>query len=140
MEMIELKTPWFTFRPFWWWDADSRIIEAFSAVLAFYWCFILILPEDTFGKSPSYQIMAYLGEEWQWALFYSIVWVVQSLALCGGVWLFRYPGAYLAMIGWAVATAMFALSNPLTHAPGIYGLLTLANLWVIIRGPTKDGR
>lgn len=101
---------------------------------------LLLLPFDTFGASPSYRVMATIAPEEAWGLFYCFVGLIQSAALCGGVYWFRGPGALLAIVGWTAASLMFSISNPFTHAVGIYALLTLANLWVVMRGPVRDGR
>lgn len=130
----------FEFTPLWWWNADSRAAEAFSAMLAWYWGVLLLLPVDTFSLSRSYRAMAEIAPEWAWGLMYCFVGLVQSAALCGGVRFFRGPGAALAFLFWTAAAAMFFFSNPFTHAVGIYSMLALMNAWVITRGPVNDGR
>lgn len=139
MRRIELKVGPVTLRPLWWWNADSRIIEAFSGMLAWYWGILLLLPFDTFGAGRSYIVMQQIATEEAWGVFYCIIGLIQSIAMCGNVYYLRFPASLLAVIGWSAASMMVGLANPVGHGLAIYGLLALANGWVIIRGPTRDG-
>lgn len=139
MNQLEIKFGPVTARPFWWWGADSRGVEALSAMVAWYWGVLLLLPVRTFAASRSYDAMAAVAAEWVWGLMICAVALTQSLAMCGGVKFFRYPGAVLAFITWAGVAFLFGASNPATHAVGIYSILAAFNLWVLARGPRDDG-
>lgn len=129
----------FRLRPFWWWSADTRGAEVLSAVTAWSWGILLLLPARTFDLSPSYEIMAALLPEPCWGGIALAVGALQSLAMCGNVRLLRYPAALLSMILWTTAAAMFLVANPGTHAPVVYGILAAFQAWVIIRGPQEHG-
>ena len=105
-----------------------RAIEAFSATLAIYWGVLLLLPAKTFSMSPSYRIMAALAEEETWGAIYLSMGVVQWFSVFIRSHLVRPVAIHMAIFCWGFAALMFAISNPYTHAPGIYGLLALANI------------
>jgi hypothetical protein len=105
-----------------------RALEAFSGALALYWGALLWLPLDTFSASPSYAAMSALASEEFWGTFYIFLGLMQLGSIrfrC--VWM-RACSMHLAIIGWGFAAMMFAVANPYTHAPGIYGILALAHV------------
>jgi hypothetical protein len=104
-----------------------RALEAFSGTLALYWGILLLLPFDTFGASPSYAMMAALGSEAWWGCVFLLIGSSQWLSITRCRWL-RALSFHLAIIGWGFACVMFSVSNPITHAPGIYGLLAVSHV------------
>ena len=129
----------FRLRPLWWWSADTRGAEVLSAVVAWSWGILLLLPARTFDMSPSYGIMAALLPELWWGTIALTVGGLQSLAMCGNVDTPRYPSAILALILWSGASALFLVANPWTHAWLIYAILATSQAWVIIKGPQAHG-
>jgi hypothetical protein len=105
-----------------------RALEAFSGVLALYWGLLLWLPGSTFTASPSYEIMAALGSEETWGTFYIAIGVAQCLSIWQRCRWLRAMSMHLAVVGWGFASVMFSMANPMTHAPGIYGILALAHV------------
>jgi hypothetical protein len=123
------------FQPFWWWKADTRGAEVISAVLAWMWGLILLHPYETFRYLPNYRLMSEIAPEWVWGAGYLLVGALQSMAMCGNVHYFRYPAAVLSMLMWLAACYFFAMTQPVSHAPFIYGVLAFSQFWVILRGP-----
>lgn len=105
-----------------------RALEAFSGALAIYWGGLLLLPLNTFDASPSYRIMAALGDEMTWGALYLTVGVTQWLTIITRCRWLRAIAMHLAILAWGFAAIMFLVSNPATHAPGIYGLLALSHV------------
>lgn len=127
------------FRPFWWWHADTRGAEVISAVIAWSWGTWLLLPWDTFASASGYRFMSSLLPERTWGILFTIVGLLQSLAMCGNVHVFRYPAAVFSMVLWVAVSVMFYAANPIAHAPVLYGILAASQWWVILRGPQDHG-
>lgn len=124
--------------PFWWWDADTRAVEAFSAVMAMVWGFVLLLTADM-SASPGYRIMHALMPTWGWGLFFVFVWLIQSAAMCGNVRLLRFPSALLAFIVWTAVAIAISVANP-SGLGYTYFVMAAAQAWVLWKGPTKNGK
>lgn len=126
------------FWPFSWMKADTRIAEVISALIALSWAVILLLPGDTMHSAPGLKIMAEFGNDYVWAAIFGLVWGVQSLAMCGNIGLFRYPGALLSLMLWTFLASTILFSNPLSPGWLSYSVLALSMAWTLISGPTID--
>lgn len=129
----------FRFNPLWWLDADTRAIEAFSAISALAFAVILLLPGNIFEAKSGYRVMAaLLPDERGWAVIFLLQWMLQSLAMCGNVWVLRYPSAALGCLLWLFVGLCFWLVSAEALAPYIFWLIALFMAWVCLKGPT-DG-
>jgi len=127
-----------TLRPFWWWHSDTRIAEVTSAFILWYWFFLLALYGQETLLLPPYRIMwAVLPNYYIWAAIFGIAALLQSLAMCGGYWLLRYPAAAVSMGIWVFMSVMTLLTIPVGASGGIYFVHALVMAWVLIRGPVN---
>ena len=124
------------FRPLWWLNADTQIAEVMSALVALSWAGVLLWPGDTMAAAPALRVMARMGGDLFWLPVFVLVWLVQSLAMCGNVRIFRYPGALLSLALWTFVGTTTFFSNPLSPGWAVYAILALAMLWTLISGPT----
>lgn len=125
-------------RPLWWWKSQTQIAEVMSALTALGWALLLLWPGETMDAAPALRVMRLFGGDNLWIGIFALVWIVQSLAMCGNVKLFRYPSALLSLLLWTFVAATSFLSNPLSPAWIVYGVLALAMAWTLISGPTND--
>lgn len=119
------------FKPGSWWDSDTDAAEVISAVSAFGWSIALLVPGDAPG--PLAAMLRGLLPEVVWALFFAVIWGFQSLAMCGNRPVFRRKAAFLAFIFWGIIAGMTMWAAPFAGGTGTQILLSLANVWVLIR-------
>lgn len=138
-----MEYPQIIMRPLWWWRRDTEAVEVMSALCAGYWAFMLALPTDYFASQPNGPLSMYLAvimPEWAWACAFGVVWLFQSMAMCGNITAFRAPAAVLALVFWGMIAGFLFMGNPQAPAVGVYGLLSLSNAWVLIsRGRANVG-
>jgi hypothetical protein len=127
------------FTPLWWIEADTRMIEAFSALASLVFSASLFSMWWFDQQLGAYRIMRELLPLWGWGIVFASVWLVQSYAMCGNVYVARLPASWLAFLSWGVVAFFFLWANPLSLAPYLIGLLASFMLWIIVKGPT-DGK
>lgn len=123
----------------WWKYADTRLLEVFSALYALYWGVVLAMYPFWGLSSPPALSLEALAPHFQWSLLFLFVWIIQSSAMCGNIWLLRYPAALLSMSIWLFVAITYMINSPLSPQIGSHLLLGLGMMWVVVRGPT-DGR
>lgn len=130
----------FRFEPLWWLDADTRAVEAFSALLAWIYAAVLLWPGDLFGQLSSYSVMAAIMAEGKWGAMFVFQGLLQSAAMCGNVRLLRYPSAIIAFFLWFFIGACFWFANPQVVAAYFFFLIAAFMGWVISKGPPDGDR
>lgn len=133
------KQPFFRFNPFWWLNADTRAIEAYSAIVFLIFGVGFLAPGDLFAKYPVYRSLGVVMSEEKWGALFVAQWALQSLAMCGNVWALRYPSALLAFLLWIGIGVLFFIGAPTSLSPYPSLLLAVFMGWVVRKGPT-DGR
>lgn len=128
----------FRFDPLWWLNADTRAVEAMSAMMFLTFGVGFLLPGDLFARYSAYGAMAAIMSETKWGCLFVAQWALQSLAMCGNVWMLRYPSAALGMMLWVFLAVLFFIAAPTGLAPYPSAWLALFMAWVLWKGPT-DG-
>lgn len=127
--------PWpaLNFRPLWWWKCDTEPMEVFSGMYACITAFIFFLPFASFTETNGYRYHLALAPEWVWAFAFAMLGLLQSLAMCGNVVVFRYPALILGIVLWGVDAILILGVSPTTPGPWAFVLLAAGNLWALLR-------
>lgn len=136
---MDLEKPLISFDPLWWTNADTRMIEAFSALVFLTFGLILFWPGDTLTGFGAYRVMREVAREDVWTGIFLFQWLLQSVAMCGKVRLLRFPAALGAFAIWLFVGTCYVASSP--GGLGGYVFLWLAAFMLLVmwKGPT-DGR
>lgn len=124
-------------KPFWWWGADTRIGEVVSALGLWAWTITLLHPNEMFAQTWFRHFAAIISES-SLGLILGSVAILQSIAMCGNVYLFRLPSALFAMIAYMFMSAVLFQTSQYTPGTYIYALLAMVNMYAIVQGPTKN--
>ena len=130
----------FRFNPLWWIDADTRAVEAFSALVFLTFAVLLLWPGDTLPNFVAYRIMSSLLPETVWGGIFLGQWALQSLAMCGNVRLLRFPAALCGFLLWAFIAAAYLLSSTAGLGGYLFGWIAIFMAWVVWKGPTDGER
>jgi len=95
----------------------------------------MVYGEQTLSLYRYKVMVAVLPSQYAWAAIFGVAALLQSLAMCGGFWLLRYPGAAVAMGVWVFMAVMASLTVPYGSSGGVYFVHALVMAWVLIRGP-----
>jgi hypothetical protein len=126
-----------TFTPFWWLQADTRMVEAFSAFCAFAFSGVLFFGWVFSAEAVTRIALSVVMPGWAWSIWFLVVWACQSYAMCGNVFIARLPSALFAFITWFTVAGTFFFNNPFGFAPYIHGILAAFMAWIVIKGPTN---
>lgn len=108
-------------------------LEISTSSVAVAWGFWLLLPNDTYGSSSTYDLLARLAPEWMVGLAMLALGVLQTIALL------RQWDAMLgrlALVGffmWTVITLAFLFGNPFATAFIVYGHVAMGNAILTVR-------
>lgn len=123
-------------KPFWWWGADTRIGEVVSALGLWVWSITLLHPNDMFSQAW-FKYFAAIMSDTSLGIVLGLAAILQSIAMCGNVYLFRLPSALCSMIAYMFMSAVLFQTSYYSPGTYIYALLAMVNMYAIIQGPTK---
>ena len=132
------RRPTFRFNPLWWITADTRSAEAYSALMFLVFGVGFLVHGSLFDRYAVYRSLGAIMPEQGWGCLFLAQWAMQSLAMCGNVWMLRYPSALLAFVLWSGLGCLFLIGAPTSLSPYPSLLLALFMAWVVWKGPT-DG-
>lgn len=101
-------------------DYDFEVFDAFNGMVALLWGFVLILPINTFGNSPSYANMKEIAPEWAWGLFIAIVGLTQLLSLVFSMQKLRKEISLAMFASWVFLSISFMTVGNVTTAWAVY--------------------
>lgn len=134
------NSPWFLqWRLFRWWEADTLILEAMSGMLAWFFVIRLIMPDQAI-ETQQLGPMLIIFSEWAWTVVFLMTAVCQSLAACGNIQVFRYPGLLLALGVWTVISVVSFMVYPGGFRGAPYAILALFHAWALVKGPYEHGK
>lgn len=139
--MIKGKnSPWYLqLRLFRWWEADTLVLETMSGVLAWFFVLRLMLPDQAIETQQLGPMLVILPEA-GWLAVFALTASCQSLAACGNISVFRYPGLLLALGVWTVVCVVSFLVFPGGFRGAPYAILALFHVWALVKGPYDHGK
>jgi hypothetical protein len=118
--------------------SDFDFSELLCGLAGALWGAFLLLPQDTFASTPTFNSMELLAPEWAWGL----------AIMSGGLWQLasmsmehhrsRRISALGGALTWAFISVLFALANIASTAVIIYPLLCLSATWAYWRLGRSD--
>lgn len=128
-----------------WWGASTRPIEALSALVALGWIAALVQPGSPIGSRAAFHIMEAIASfaadpEMVWIGVFTLIFVLQLVGAVLDADCVRYIGAVLATLVYSMSATSFVIATPDSPGVGVYLALAAFNGWVIMRGPSSNGR
>lgn len=116
-----LKKPW-------------RLMEWSLAVAILWVAFVLFLPEATFERSKTYNLMKDLGSELEWSALLAAVGFLHVYALWRGSWWGRMISNIITSTAFGTISVCFFIGGgPATTGAGIYAILAANSLFAGMR-------
>lgn len=134
------NSPWYLqWRVFRWWEADTLVLEAMSGILAWFFVIRLLMPDHAL-EAQQLAPMLVIMPEWGWVAMFALVAVCQSLAACGNISIFRYPGLLFGLGVWTTVAVVSFMVFPGGFRGGPYAIFALFTGWALVKGPYENGK
>lgn len=112
-------------------------VEWFSALLLMIWGLFLLCPIDSFTSAPGYHIISKVASEQRWGTFAIICSIFHIVVLTVDKCAYGYEGRVIAIwvdtLWWCLLTILAFFGNNHGHGWVVYGSLTLALVYSLVR-------
>lgn len=112
---------------------EYKPVFFFSALAAVLFGMWLLIPNDTFGTSPTYMVMAMIASDEVWGLAFLLSGIAAIFSIVySSVYVQRWF-AILILALWTFISASFFVSNPYATGGITYFIRAVSTFWVVFR-------